>query len=32
MYSQLTESERYTLSLLKRQGLSCRSIAGIRPA
>ena len=29
MYSQLTESERYTLSLLKRQGLSCRSIAGI---
>lgn len=29
MYSQLTESERYTLSLLKRQGMSGRSIAHI---
>jgi IS30 family transposase len=29
MYCQLTESERYTLSLLKRQGLSSRSIAHI---
>jgi transposase, IS30 family len=29
MYCQLTESERYTLSVLRRQGLSSRSIADI---
>ena len=29
MYHQLTEAERYTLSVLKRGGLSCRSIARI---
>ena len=29
MYSQLTEQERYTLSVLHRDGQSCRSIARV---